>query len=136
MRGRAHVREGKHTALSAKNGTMEKQRLVFIKTTAYFYLKYTFFFKNYSIFFFRVMNRLIISNDGNTQSGTVSSSKIYHSCPMNMQKTSIYLRISCRSKPEFNKQAWRGSLEIFITVSKNHTPCVKLLDSHLKLSQR
>ena len=41
VRGRAHVREGKHTALSAKNGTMEKQRLLFIKTTAYFYLKYT-----------------------------------------------------------------------------------------------
>ena len=41
----------KCTALSAKSGKMEKQRLVFIKTTACFYLKYTFFFKNYSIFF-------------------------------------------------------------------------------------
>lgn len=51
LRGRAHVREGKHTALSAKSGTMEKQRLLFIKTTAYFHLKYTFFLKNYSIFF-------------------------------------------------------------------------------------
>ena len=51
LRGRAHVREGKHTALSAKSGTMEKQRLLFIKTTACFHLKYTFFFKNYSIFF-------------------------------------------------------------------------------------
>jgi hypothetical protein len=51
LRGRAHVREGKYTALSAKSGTMEKQRLLFIKTTACFYLKYTFFFKNYSIFF-------------------------------------------------------------------------------------
>jgi len=30
LRGRAHVREGKHTALSAKSGTMEKQRLLFI----------------------------------------------------------------------------------------------------------
>ena len=51
FRGRAHVREGKYTALYAKSGTMEKQRLLFIKTTACFHLKYTFFFKNYSIFF-------------------------------------------------------------------------------------
>ena len=34
--GRAHVREGKYTALSAKSGTAPEQRLVFIKTTACF----------------------------------------------------------------------------------------------------
>ena len=34
---RSHVREWKYTALSAKNGKMEKQRLVFIKTTASFH---------------------------------------------------------------------------------------------------
>ena len=37
LRGRAHVREEKYDTLSAKYGTMEKQRLLFIKTTAYFH---------------------------------------------------------------------------------------------------
>ena len=33
MRGRAHAREEKYTALSAKSDTAPKQRLLFIKTT-------------------------------------------------------------------------------------------------------
>lgn len=66
--------------------------------------------------------------------------KIYHSCPMNMQKNKyVFKNFDTLNRNSTNRHdedllKLRREKIFFITVSKNHTPCVKLLDSHLKLA--
>ena len=66
--------------------------------------------------------------------------KIYYSCPMNMQKNKyVFKNLDTLNRNSTNRHdedllKLRREKIFFITVSKNHTPCVKLLDSNLKLA--